>query len=80
MYKSIKVDEATHRALKQGAFNRDITIKEHISEMAKSLVNGVVFDVEAHDVEMLEAVRDDIEIELEKRKNKKDLKWLNYKY
>ena len=71
MYKSIKVDEATYRALKQGAFNRDITIKEHISEMSKSLVNGVIFDVEAHDVEWLEAVRDDIEIELEKRKNKR---------
>ena len=72
MYKSIKVDEATHRALKQGAFNRDITIKEHISEIAKNLVNGIIFDVEAHDTEWLEAVRDDIEIELEKRKNKKD--------
>ena len=73
MYKTIKVDEATHRALKQGAFNREITIKEHISEMSKSLVNGIIFDVEAHDVEWLEAVRDDIEIELEKRKNKKEL-------
>ncbi len=72
MYKSIKVDEATHRALKEGAFNRDITIKEHISEIAKNLVNGIIFDVEAHDTEWLEAVRDDIEIELEKRKNKKD--------
>ena len=69
MYKSIKVDEATHRALKEGAFNRDITIKEHISEIAKNLVNGIIFDVEAHDTEWLEAVRDDIEIELEKRKN-----------
>ena len=68
MYKSIKVDEATHRALKEGAFNRDITIKEHISEIAKNLVNGIIFDVEAHDTEWLEAVRDDIEIELEKRK------------
>ncbi len=67
MYKSIKVDEATHRALKEGAWNRGITIKEHISEIAKSLVYGVVFDVEAHDTESLEAVRDDIEIELEKR-------------
>lgn len=69
MYKSIKVDEATHRALKEGAFNRDITIKEHISEIAKNLVNGIIFDVEAHDTEWLEAVRNDIEIELEKRKN-----------
>ncbi len=68
MYKSIKVDEATHLALKVGAFNRGITTKEHISEMAKSLVNGIIFDVEAHDTEWLEAVRDDIEIELEKRK------------
>ena len=73
MYKTIKVDEATHGALKRGAFNREITIKEHISEIAKSLVNGIIFDVESHDVEWLEAVRDDIEIELEKRKNKKEL-------
>ena len=72
MYKSIKVDEATHLALKVGAFNRGITIKEHISIMANNLVNGEIFDVEAHHTDWLEAVRDDIEIELEKRKNKKD--------
>lgn len=71
MYKSIKVDEATHRALKKGAFGRGITVKEHISEIAKNLVNGIIFDVEAHDTEWLEAVRDDIEIELEKRKEGK---------
>ena len=72
MYKTIKVDEATHRALKEGAFGRDITIKEHISEIAKSLVNGIIFDVEAHSTDWLEAVKNDIEIELKKRKNKKD--------
>ena len=71
MYKSIKVDKATHLALKVGACNRGITIKEHISEIAKSLVNGIIFDVEAHSTEWLEAVRDDIEIELEKRKEGK---------
>lgn len=72
MYKSIKVDKATHLALKVGALNRGITIKEHISRMANNLINGEIFDVEAHATEWLEAVRDDIKIELEKRKNKKD--------
>ena len=71
MYKSIKVDEATHKALKQGALNRGITIKEHIARMANNLINGEIFDVEAHDTEWLEAVRDDIEIELKKRKKDK---------
>ena len=80
MYKSIKVDKATHLALRVGAFNRNITIKEHIARMAGNLVNGEIFDVEAHGTDWLEAVKNDIEIELEKRKNKKDLKWLNYKY
>ena len=60
MYKSIKVDKATHLALKVGAFNRGITIKEHIAKISNDLVNGEIFDVEAHDTEWLEAVRDDI--------------------
>ena len=72
MYKSIKVDEATHLALRVGAFNKNITIKEHIARMANNLINGEIFDVEAHRTEWLEAVRDDIKIELEKRKKKKD--------
>lgn len=72
MYKSIKVDEATHKALKQGALNRGITIKEHIAKISKDLVYGEIFDVEAHDTEWLEAVRDDIEIELKKRKKDKN--------
>lgn len=71
MYKSIKVDKATHLALKVGAFNRGITIKEHIARMSNNLINGEIFDVEAHSTEWLEAVRDDIEIELEKRKEDK---------
>lgn len=71
MYKSIKVDEATHLALKVGAFNRNITIKEHIARMANNLINGEIFDVEVHSTEWLEAVRDDIEIEIEKRKEGK---------
>lgn len=67
MYKTIKVDEPTHLALKIGASNRGISIKEHLSKMANDLVNGMIFDVESHTSEWLEAVKEDIEIELEKR-------------
>lgn len=71
MYKSIKVDEATHLALKVGAFNRNITIKEHIARMANNLINGEIFDSEAHSTDWLEAVKKDIELELKKRKEDK---------
>ena len=67
MYKTIKVDEPTHLALKVGASNRGISIKEHLSIMANNLVNGIIFDVESHSTDWLESVKEDIEIELEKR-------------
>lgn len=68
MYKTIKVDEPTHLALRVGAANRGISIKEHLARMANNLVNGNIFDVEAHNTDWLKAVKDDIEMELKKRK------------
>ena len=67
MYKTIKVDHETHLALKIGATNREISIKEHLAKIAKDLKSGMIFDVEAHDSVWLEAVRDDITIELDRR-------------
>lgn len=68
MYKTIKVDEPTHLALRVGAANRGISIKEHLSKMANNLINGGIFDVESHNTDWLKAVKEDIEIELKKRK------------
>lgn len=67
MCKTIKVDKATHLALKVGASNRGISIKEHLSKMANNLIDGEIFDVNSHSTEWLEAVKSDIEIELKKR-------------
>ena len=68
MYKTIKIDETTHRALKMLAYHNNISIKEYIER----IVNRKFFDVEAYSTDWLEAVNNDIEIELKKRKNKKD--------
>lgn len=68
MYKTIKIDETTHRALKMLAYHNNISIKEYIER----IVNRKFFDVEACSTDWLEAVNNDIEIELKKRKNKKD--------
>jgi hypothetical protein len=66
-FKMIKVHEATHLALKVGAYTRGISMQDHLAKIAGDLVNGEVFDVESHSTSMLEAVRDDILNELEKR-------------
>lgn len=63
-FKMIKVHTATHLALKIGAFNRGITLQDHLAKIANDLVNGEVFDVDSHSTSMLEAVRDDINNEL----------------
>lgn len=67
MDKVIKVSKEVHLSLKVGASNRGITMKEHLSNLADKNVNGIVFDVESHDIDTLIAVRDDINEELLQR-------------
>lgn len=66
-HKIIKVDKKTHTALKVGASNRGISMKEHLSQIANNLVEGVVIDVGCHDSEMLKEVMNDIKQELSVR-------------
>lgn len=66
-HKIIKVEEKTHTALKVGASNRGISMKEHLSQIANDLVEGCVFDVGRHNIDMLKAVKADICEELKRR-------------
>lgn len=66
MYKTIKVDAATHLVLKVGASNRGTSIKEHLALIASKNIEPVPFNVGDYDIDTLRAVRDDIEEELSK--------------
>jgi len=67
MSKMIKIDEQTHIALKVGAANRGISMKKHIALMAELNLEPIPFNVCDYNKDTLEAVRDDIKIELERR-------------
>ena len=64
----IKIDEPTHIALKVGAANRGVSMKKHIALIAGLNIEPIPFNVCDYNKDTLEAVRDDIEIELKKRK------------
>ena len=68
MDKMVKVSKETHLALKVGASNRGISMKEHLAKLSNDNIEGIIFDVNSHSTDWLESVRDDIVEELERRK------------
>ena len=66
MKKFIRVEESTHKKLKIGAANKGVNLKDFVEILAEKNINGVAFDVDAYDKDMLLAVLQDIVIKLER--------------
>ena len=66
MKKFIRVEESTHKKLKIGAANKGVNLKDFVEILAEKNINGVPFDVDAYDKDMLLAVLQDIVIKLER--------------
>ena len=66
MKKFIRVEESTHKKLKIGAANKGVNLKDFVETLAEKNINGVAFDVDAYDKDMLLAVLQDIVIKLER--------------
>ena len=65
MKKFIRVEESTHKKLKIGAANKGVNLKDFVEILAEKNINGVAFDVDAYDKDMLLAVLQDIVGKLE---------------
>ena len=66
MKKFIRVEESTHKKLKIGAANKGVNLKDFVEILAEKNTNGVAFDVDAYDKDMLLVVLQDIVIKLER--------------
>ena len=66
MKKFIRVEESTHKKLKIGAANKGVNLKDFVEILAEKNINGVAFDVDAYDKDMLLVVLQDIVIKLER--------------
>ena len=65
--KFIKVDDKTHKLLKMGAANSELSMKAFICKMADKNINGIPFDVDKHSIADLLAVLGNIFIAIERR-------------
>lgn len=77
MDKIVKVCEGTHKRLKIGAANSDLSIKDFVYKLAINNINGIPFDVEVHKTDDLIAVFADIAIEMSRRYDSMDRKQID---
>ena len=78
MKKFIRVEESTHKKLKIGAANRGVNLKDFVKILAEKNINGVAFDVDAYDKDMLLAVLQDIVIKLERTRGVIEVDDINF--
>lgn len=78
MKKFIRVEESTHKKLKIGAANKGVNLKDFVEILAEKNINGVAFDVDAYDKDMLLAVLQDIVIKLERTRGVIEVDDINF--
>lgn len=78
MKKFIRVEESTHKKLKIGAANKGVNLKDFVEILAEKNINGVPFDVDAYDKDMLLAVLQDIVIKLERTRGVIEVDDINF--